>query len=143
VDFNRVSALVLGKNWKKASGDQKARFKKEFKALLIRTYAAAFTEYASWKIRYIPLRMRPDDKKVVVKTEILQPGARPVAVNYRMINKKGDWKVYDIIIEGISLVTNYRTTFKNEVAKSGSLDSVIERLADRNTAALKSGKTKS
>ncbi len=143
VDFNRVSALVLGKNWKRASPDQRERFRKEFRELLIRTYAAAFTEYSSWSIRYLPLRMKPDDRKVIVKTQILQPGARPVAVNYRMINKKGGWKVYDIIIEGISLVTNYRTTFKNEVAKTGSLDSVIQRLAERNTAAIKTNRTES
>ncbi|MGH8547282.1 MAG: MlaC/ttg2D family ABC transporter substrate-binding protein [Methylococcales bacterium] len=132
VDFVRVSALVLGKHWKQASTDQKKRFMKEFRDLLVRTYAVAFSEYSEWKIHYIPLKFSPEDDKVFVKTEIIRPGAPPVSVDYRMARKDKSWKVYDVVIEGISFITNYRTTFKNEVARSGSLDSVIERLAQRN-----------
>lgn len=132
VDFVRVSALVLGKHWKRATNDQKKRFMKEFRDLLVRTYAVAFSEYSDWMINYIPLKFRPEDKKVYVKTEILRSGAPPVSVDYRMVRKNDSWKVYDVVIEGISFITNYRTTFKNEVARSGSLDSVIERLAQRN-----------
>lgn len=141
-DFGRFSALVLGKHWKKASADQKSRFKKEFKGLLVRTYATAFTEYSDWEIRYLPLRTNSDDKKVVVKTEVLQPGAAPVSISYRMINKKGEWKVYDIIIEGISLIKNYRTSINNDIKSTGSLDSVIDKLAARKikpSNAVKSG----
>jgi phospholipid transport system substrate-binding protein len=137
VDFNRVSALVLGKHWKEASPAQKSRFQQEFKMLLVRTYATAFTEYADWSIRYLPLKMEPNEDKVVVKTEILQPGAPPTAVDYRMANENGDWKVYDILIEGVSLLQNYRTSFGQEIAKNGNLDSIINRLAERNSAALK------
>jgi phospholipid transport system substrate-binding protein len=132
VDFVRVSALVLGKHWKQATSDQKKRFMKEFRGLLIRTYAVAFSEYSEWKINYIPFSFNPEDDKVFVKTEILRPGAPPVSVDYRMARKDKSWKVYDVVIEGISFITNYRTTFKNEVARSGSLDTVIERLAQRN-----------
>ncbi|MCI0668109.1 MAG: ABC transporter substrate-binding protein [Methylococcaceae bacterium] len=132
VDFVRVSALVLGKHWKQATPEQKKRFMKEFRNLLVRTYAVAFSEYSEWKINYIPLDFNPDDDKVFVKTEILRPGGPPVSVDYRMARKEKSWKVYDVVIEGISFITNYRTTFKNEVARSGSLDSVIERLAQRN-----------
>ncbi|MGH8497772.1 MAG: MlaC/ttg2D family ABC transporter substrate-binding protein, partial [Methylococcales bacterium] len=132
VDFVRVSALVLGKHWKRATTDQKKRFMKEFRALLVRTYAVAFSEYSEWDINYIPLQFSPDDDKVFVKTEIIRSGARPVSVNYKMVRTDDSWKVYDVVIEGISFITNYRTTFNNEVARSGSLDSVIERLAQKN-----------
>ena len=133
LDFNRFSAYVLGKHWKRASRDQKNRFKKEFKTLLVRTYTTAFSEYADSEIRFSRLDLKPGDKKIIVKTEILQSGAAPVSISYRMVDKKGAWKVYDVIIEGISLVTNYRSSIKNEIARTGSLDTVIEHLAARNS----------
>jgi len=136
VDFNRISALVLGKLWKKATKEEKLRFKEEFKRLLIRTYSRAFLEFKDWSVRFLPLKMKEDTRKVIVKTEILQPGIQPLSVNYRMVLSRGEWKVYDIMIEGVSLVTNYRTSFKNEVKKSGSLMTVIDQLEKKNTAAL-------
>ena len=135
LDFHRFSAYVMGKYWKKANRDQKQRFKKEFKTLLIRTYTTAFSEYADSEIRFPPLNLKPEDKKIIVKTEVLQSGTAPVTISYRMVNKKGAWKVYDVIIEGISLVTNYRSSIKNEIARTGSLDTVIEHLAARNNKA--------
>jgi phospholipid transport system substrate-binding protein len=137
IDFDRVSILILGKYWKTATPEQKARFKKEFRMLLVRTYTTAFTEYANWKIRYLPLEMNPGDKKVMVRTEILQSGAQPVGVNYRMVEGKGGWKVYDVLIEGISLLQNYRSSFTDEIARTGSLDQLITHLAERNSTALK------
>ena len=137
VDFGRVSILILGKYWKTASPEQKERFKKEFRTLLVRTYTTAFTEYSNWTIRYLPLKMSDQDTRVVVRTEILQPGAQPVGVNYRMVNIKGDWKVYDVLIEGISLIQNYRTSFSEEIARTGSLDQLISHIAQRNSTALK------
>jgi phospholipid transport system substrate-binding protein len=137
VDFDRVSYMILGKYWKPASPDQRERFKKEFRTLLVRTYTTAFTEYANWTIRYLPLRMDPDDKRVVVHTQILQPGAQPVGVDYRMVKSDGRWKVYDVLIEGISLVQNYRTSFTEEIARSGSLEDFIDHIAQRNSTAMK------
>ncbi len=136
VDFNRISALVLGKLWKKATKEEKSRFKQEFQNLLIRTYSRAFVEFKEWSVRFLPLKMEPGAKKVIVKTEILQPGIQPLAVNYRMVLVKGEWKAYDIMIEGVSLVTNYRTSIKNEFKKTGSLTTVIDQLAKRNAAAM-------
>lgn len=136
IDFNRVAALVLGKLWKKATKDERRRFKQEFHTLLVRTYSRAFFEFKDWSVRYLPLRLKENSNKTIVKTQILQPGIQPLAINYRMILTKGQWKAYDIMIEGISLVTNYRTSIKNEYRKTGSLDAVIERLAKRNSAAL-------
>jgi phospholipid transport system substrate-binding protein len=138
VDFNRISALVLGQNWKQASADERARFTKEFQILLIRTYSRAFVEFKDWSIRFMPLSMEPGATKVVVNTEVLQPGLQPISVSYRMILTEGHWRAYDIMIEGVSLVTNYRSTFDNEIAKSGSLQSVISDLAKRNADALAS-----
>lgn len=136
VDFNRISALVLGKLWRKATKDERLRFKQEFKILLVRTYSRAFVEFKDWSVRFLPLKMKENTKKIIVKTEILQPGIQPLAVNYRMILTKGQWKVYDIMIEGVSLVTNYRTSIKSEFNKSGSLSAVIEQLSKRNIASL-------
>ncbi|MGH8476862.1 MAG: MlaC/ttg2D family ABC transporter substrate-binding protein, partial [Methylococcales bacterium] len=110
----------------------KKRFMKEFRDLLVHTYAVAFAEYKDWDIRYAPLHVTPNDDKVFVKTEIIRSGAQPVSVDYKMARKDNTWKVYDVVIEGVSFIYNYRTTFNNEVARSGSLDSVIERLAERN-----------
>lgn len=137
VDFDRVSMLILGKYWKTATPEQQARFKKEFRLLLVRTYTTAFTEYANWTIRYLPLKAEEGANRVVVRTEILQPGTQPVRVDYRMVNAKGDWKVYDVMIEGVSLVQNYRTSFTNDIASSGSLDKLLSQLAQRNSAAMK------
>lgn len=135
VDFDRVSALVLGKNWKGATPSQKEQFKKEFRMLLVRTYTTAFTEYSDWNIEYLPLEPGDDDKKIVVKTLILQSGGHPVAVNYRMVKDGDDWRVYDILIEGVSLLQNYRSSFNDDIEQS-SLDALIKKLADRNVTAL-------
>ncbi|CCE25131.1 MlaC/ttg2D family ABC transporter substrate-binding protein [Methylotuvimicrobium alcaliphilum] len=136
VDFNRISALVLGKYWRDATPEERAQFNNEFRNLLVRTYSRAFVEFKDWSVRFLPLKMESDATKVVVKTEILQPGIQPIAVDYRMVLIKGKWKAYDILIEGVSLVTNYRTTFNNEIRNSGSLSAVIETLKTRNAEAL-------
>lgn len=136
-DFDRIAPLVLGKHWKTASSEDRERFKNEFRTLLVRTYSRAFVEYKDWTIRYLPLDMPKDATKVIVKTEVLQPGMNPADVNYRMFLNKGQWKVYDIMIEGVSLVTNYRTTFNEDIQRKGSLGPVIDNLAQRNVEALK------
>jgi phospholipid transport system substrate-binding protein len=136
VDFDRVGALVLGKHWKEATADERSRFNHEFQTLLVRTYSRAFVEFKEWSIRYLPLPMEAGTTKVIVKTEILQPGLQPIAVDYRMALHDGEWKAYDIMIEGVSLVTNYRSTFSNEIQTKGSLNAVIDGLAKRNAEAL-------
>lgn len=136
VDFDRVSIMVLGKHWRTATPAQKEQFKQQFRLLLVRTYTTAFTEYANWKIRYLPLESEGSDKRTLVKTEILPSGGEPVAVNYRMVNEGTEWKVYDILIEGISLLQNYRSSFNDEIEQSGSLDQLITHLTERNAAAM-------
>jgi len=135
-DFDKISALVLGKLWNTATPEEQLRFKKEFQTLLVRTYSRAFVEFKDWSIRFLPLEMEAGATKAVVKTEVLQPGLQPVAVHYRMLLTDGEWKAYDIMIEGVSLITNYRTTFSTEVQTKGSLSAVIDGLAKRNIEAL-------
>ena len=134
-DFDVIAPLVLGKHWKTATPEERDRFKNEFRTLLVRSYSRAFVEYNNWSIRYLPLDAASTSKKLIVKTEILQAGQKPVGVDYRMFFK-GSWKVYDIIIEGVSLVTNYRTTFSEDIQRKGSLSAVIDGLAKRNAEAL-------
>ena len=133
-DFERVCRMVLGKNWKTASPDQQAMFQKEFRSLLLRTYAVALGKYRNQVIEFKPLRAEPDAKNVSVKTQILQPGGQPIAVDYSLVKVEGGWKVYDIVIESVSLVTNYRSQFSNEIRTNG-LDSLNKKLAEKNKAA--------
>lgn len=135
-DFDKISALVLGKLWKTATPEERERFKHEFQILLIRTYSRAFVEFKDWSVHFLPLEMEAGSTKALVKTEVLQPGIKPIGVDYRMELINGEWKAYDIMIEGVSLVTNYRTTFSNEVQTKGSLSAVIDGLAKRNAEAL-------
>ena len=133
-DFERVCRMVLGKNWKSASPEQQAAFQKEFRSLLLRTYASALGKYKNQVIEYKPLRAEPGAKNVSVKTQILQPGGQPIAVDYSLVKADGGWKVYDIVIESVSLVTNYRSQFSNEIRTNG-LDSLNKKLAEKNKAA--------
>jgi phospholipid transport system substrate-binding protein len=133
-DFDRVCRMVLGKNWKAATPEQQAGFQKEFRSLLLRTYASALGKYRDQVIEYKPLRAEPGAKNVTVKTQILQPGGQPIAVDYSLTKVENGWKVYDIVIENVSLVTNYRSQFSNEIKLNG-LDSLIKKLAEKNKAA--------
>ena len=130
-DFERISRLVLGKAWRTATDDQKTQFKYEFKNLLLRTYAVALSKYKDQKIKYKPLRMKPTDEIVTVKTEIIQSGAQPIDVDYALAKQDNSWLVIDIIIEGVSLVTNYRSQFASEIKRNG-MDSLIKELANKN-----------
>ncbi len=136
VDFDLVSSLVLGKNWKEASPADKENFKKEFQTLLIRVYARELSEFKEWSFKFLPMTPEEDERKALVKSVVLQPSQQPVAVNYRMLKTNGEWKVYDIITDGVSLVETYRTSFKNEIERVGSLQQVIAELEQRNTEAL-------
>jgi phospholipid transport system substrate-binding protein len=135
-DFDRVSRMVLGKNWSRASKEQQDAFQKEFRSLMLRTYATALGKYRNQTINYKPLRAEPSDKEVTVKTEIVQPGGQPIAVDYSLEKTGEAWKVYDIVIEGVSLVTNYRGQFSSEIRQSG-MDGLIQKLADKNAGSAK------
>jgi phospholipid transport system substrate-binding protein len=133
-DFEKVSRLVLGKNWTNATPEQKTAFQAEFKTLLLRTYATALSKYKNQTIEYKPFRMEAGADTATVKTAIQQSGGDPISVDYSLGKKADDWKVFDIVIEGVSLVTNYRSQFAQEIRQNG-LDSLTKKLADKNKAA--------
>ncbi|OGV74052.1 MAG: toluene tolerance protein [Methylophilales bacterium RIFCSPHIGHO2_02_FULL_57_10] len=130
-DFDRMSRIVLGKNWRHASKEQQEAFIKEFRTLLVRTYSSALAKYRNQTIEYKPLRTQPGDEEVTVKTRILQPGGPPVPVDYTLEKSGDEWKVIDVVIEGVSLVTNYRGQFSTEIRDNG-MDGLIQRLVDKN-----------
>lgn len=134
-NFERVSRLVLGKNWTRATPEQKSAFQAEFRTLLLRTYATALSKYKDQEIEFLPLRMVDGAKTVSVKTKIIQSGAQPIAVDYSLAREDDAWKVYDIVIEAVSLVTNYRGQFSQEIRQNG-LDSLIKKLAEKNALAV-------
>jgi len=131
-DFDKMSKLALGKNWRKADADQRLRFTEEFRLLLVRTYSTAMLEYTDEEIKFLPFHDDLKKKKVKVRMEILQSGGPSIPMTLSMyLNKEEAWKVYDVKIDGISLVTNYRSTFATEIRNDG-MDKLIKRLASRN-----------
>jgi phospholipid transport system substrate-binding protein len=132
-DFTRMTQLAVGRNWRQASPAQQKALTEEFKTLLVRTYATAFSQYRNQTVDYRPVRMAPGDTDVLVKSVISQPAGQPLTVDYRMERAGDTWKVYDVKIEGISLVENYRNTFSGEVQRGG-IDGLIRALVDKNKA---------
>ena len=131
-DFSKMSKLVLGKNWRKASTAQRERFIGEFRLLLVRTYSIAMLEFTDGDIVFLPFRGDLAKKKVKVKMEIARPNGPTIPMALSMyLNKQKKWMVYDVKIDGISLVTNYRSTFATEIRNDG-MDKLIENLSTRN-----------
>lgn len=137
-NFERMTALAMGRDWKKALPEQQKRLTEEFRTLLVRTYSNALTSYKNQTVVYKPTKMQPGETDVVVKTEIVQPGSKPVQLDYAVVKQDDGWKVYDVIVAGVSLVTNYRDTFTQEVRASG-INGLIMMLSNRNKQ-LESGK---
>jgi len=130
-DFSRMTALAMGKNWRAASPEQQKRLTDEFRSLLVRTYSGALGQYRNESIDYKPLRMNPGDTDVTVRTAVVRASGAPVQIDYSMEKKADTWKIYDVIVGGVSLVTNYRDEF-NEQIRNGGVDGLIKTLADRN-----------
>jgi len=133
IDFDRMTASAAGRYWRQATPDQRARLQTEFKTLLIRTYAGALSQVRDQTVDYKPLRARPGDTDVVVRTEVRTKGD-PIIINYRML--RGDdahWKIVDVNVAGIWLVDNYRNEFAQQIA-AGGIDGLIAKLAERNRA---------
>ena len=137
-NFQRMTALAMGRDWNKANPEQKKRLADEFKTLLVRTYSNALTGYKDQTIRYKPSKMQGGDTEVLVRTEIVQPGNKPIPLDYSLEKQADGWKVYDVVVAGVSLVTNYRDTFNQEVRANG-VDGLIETLAKKN-AQVETGK---
>ena len=130
-NFQRMTSLAVGRDWNKANVEQKKRLTEEFKTLLVRTYSNALTGYRNQTVRYRPTRMQAGDTEVVVKSEILQPGNKPIQLQYSVEKQNEGWKVYDVVVAGVSLVSNYRSTFNQEVSANG-IDGLIKMLVDKN-----------
>lgn len=130
-DFNRMSRLVLGPRWNEASREQQERFIGEFRSLLIRTYSSALAKYKNQTIEYKPLREDPNAKDVKVMTKVIQPDGSSIALDYSLGKSDSAWKVYDVSIDGMSLVAAYRGQFAEAVKQSG-IDGLIDRLSAKN-----------
>jgi phospholipid transport system substrate-binding protein len=130
-NFQAMTASAVGRNWDKASAEQKARLMEEFKTLLVRTYASALASYSSQKFDFRPLRAKATDTDVTVNVRVLQPGAQAVTLDYDMEKRPNGWKVWDVRVGGISLVANYRTEFDNQV-REGGMDGLIKTLQTKN-----------
>ncbi|OGA25633.1 MAG: hypothetical protein A3I02_09410 [Betaproteobacteria bacterium RIFCSPLOWO2_02_FULL_67_26] len=138
-NFVRMTRLAVGVNWRQASPEQQKSLVNEFRTLLVHTYAATFVAYRNQTIDIRPLRMDAKDTEVVVKSQINQPGGKPLTVDYRMEKTDAGWKVYDVVVADLSLVQNYRGSFETEVRKGG-IDGLIKALVDKNKR-LASGQT--
>jgi phospholipid transport system substrate-binding protein len=129
-DFNRMTQLAVGKHWPRATAQQKQSLVTEFRNLLVRTYSTSLTAFTNQTVDFKPLVMKPGDTDVTVHSEIKQPGGQPIPIDYSMYKTAFGWKVYDVTIDGVSLVTNYRASFASTIRQSG-IDGLIKTLADQ------------
>ena len=130
-DFAHTTRIAMGPNWRRATAEQQDRLTREFRELLVRTYSTALAAYRDQKIEVKPLRARPGDTQVTVRSEIRQPGAQPVSIDYEMGRTAEGWKIFDIRIAGASLAATYRDTFAEAVRNHG-VDGLIELLSGKN-----------
>ena len=129
-DFNRMTQLAVGKHWPRASAGQKQALVTEFRNLLVRTYSNSLTAFTNQTVEFKPLAMKPTDTDVTVHSEIQQPGGQPIPIDYSMYKTAFGWKVYDVTIDGVSLVTNYRASFSSTIRQQG-IDGLIKTLASQ------------
>ena len=127
-DFNRMTQLAVGKHWPRATAKQKQSLVTEFRNLLVRTYSRALTEFSNQTVEFRAMAIKPEDTDVTVHSEIRQPGGQPIPIDYSMYKTAFGWKVYDVAIDGVSLVTNYRASFSNTIRQNG-IDGLIKTLA--------------
>ena len=131
LDRERTAQWVLGANWRTATPAQRGQFVEEFSDLLLRTYGTALRQYDSEKLNFLPARAAAGADRVTVRTEIIRPDGPKFSVNYLLTNRSGEWKVYDVIIENVSLVVTYRSEYSAIIKRDG-MDGLLKQLADRN-----------
>ena len=132
VNFRRMTASAVGRFWRQATPEQQQRLQEEFKTLLIRTYAGALTQVKEQTVQLKPMRSKPEDDEVVVRTEIRGKG-EPTQLDYRLEKTSGAWRIYDVNVLGVWLVENYRNSFAQEIG-AGGIDGLIAKLAEKNKA---------
>ena len=130
-DFAHTTRIAMGANWRRASPEQREQLVREFRTLLVRTYSSALANYRDQVIEFKPLRAQADDEQVTVKSEVKQPGAQAVSIDYDMEKTSSGWKIYDVKIGGVSLASTYRDTFAEEVRNHG-IDGLIDLLSAKN-----------
>lgn len=134
-DFVRMTQLAAGQYWRQASNAQKQELVTEFRTLLVRTYTKAFMSYRDQKIDVMPVKLAPEDDEATVKMRIVKSGAsQATAVDYQLKKRPDGWKVFDVVIEGVSMVTSYRGTFASEINRTG-MGGLIKTLVDANAKA--------
>jgi len=130
-DFDRMTALAMGRNWRKADAEQKKVLIDEFRTLLVRTYSGALASYRNEVIEFMPLHAGAGDTDVTVRTRVERPGSEPIGIDYSMEKMPDGWKVYDVAVAGASLVISYRDSFDTEIRQNG-VDGLIKALASKN-----------
>ncbi len=132
-DFREMTKLAVGRHWRDATPAQQRSLENAFRALLVTTYTQALTmsPAAESQVDVRPTIVRPGDDDVTVKTMVKDGSRKPIAVDYRLAKNSGEWKVYDVVVESLSLVTNYRSSFNTEIGKSG-IDGLIRALEAKN-----------
>ncbi|HMN75829.1 MAG TPA: ABC transporter substrate-binding protein [Burkholderiaceae bacterium] len=138
VNFKRMTASAVGRNWRQATPEQQQRLQDEFKLLLVRSYAGALTKVKDQTVELKPMRAKPEDGEAIVRTEIRGGGNEPVQLDYRLEKSTGQWRIYDVNVMGVWLVENYRNTFAQEIS-AGGIDGLIAKLAEKNKAASGNG----
>jgi phospholipid transport system substrate-binding protein len=133
-DFMRMTRLAVGRAWQQATEPQREALAREFKNMIVRTYASSLSQYRNQSVDVKPVKMSAADTDVVVRTEVKQPGGPPIPIDYSMEKTANGWKVYDVVVDGVSLVTTYRGSFADIVQKSG-IDGLVKALQERNMKA--------
>ena len=130
-NFTRMTMLAVGRPWQNATPAQREQLVQQFRTLLVRTYSTALEQYSSQTIDVRPASVKPGDAEASVRMQINQPGGQPIPMDYRMEKTPNGWKVFDVSVEGVSIVTTYRSTFNAEITKGG-IDGLIKTLAEQN-----------
>jgi phospholipid transport system substrate-binding protein len=138
VDFEEATRLAVGRGWAQATPEQRKKLVTEFRNMLVRTYSNAITAYEGQTMKVMPVRIKPGDTEVTVHNQFMRPGGKPVLLDYSMRKTDSGWKIYDIVVEGVSLVLTYRSEF-DAVVKQEGIDGLIKRLAQKNTPAAAGG----
>jgi phospholipid transport system substrate-binding protein len=138
VDFEEATRLAVGRGWTQATPEQRKKLVTEFRNMLVRTYSNAITAYQGQTMKVMPVRMKPGDTEVTVHNQFIRPGGKPVLLDYSMRKTDAGWKIYDIVVEGVSLVLTYRSEF-DAVVKQEGIDGLIKRLSQKNTPAAVGG----
>jgi phospholipid transport system substrate-binding protein len=141
VDFEEATRLAVGRSWSQASAEQKKQLVEQFRRMLVRTYSSAISAYEGQTMKVLPVRMKPGDTEATVRNQYIRPGAKPVQIDYSMHKTGAGWKIYDIVVEGVSLVLTYRSEF-DAIVKQQGIDGLIQALSQKNIPAAGVGATK-